>query len=216
MSQISMNPKVSEFIGKQKRWPDEIALIRQILLDYGLVEAFKWRNPCYIHNHKNIALIGSFKDFCCLAFFKGALLKDSEGILKQQGENTQSARIVPFTNVSEIIRLRPILKAYVFEAIEVEKSGLKIDYKKAEEMERPEELQLKFDRDPDFESAFQNLTSGRQKGYLLYFSGAKQAKTRESRIEKYRARILDGKGMHDCVCGHSQKMPSCDGSHKYI
>lgn len=149
-------------------------------------------------------------------FFKGTLLKDDNGILKQQGENTQSARVAPFTDTKEIIRLTPVLKAYIFEAIEIEKSGLKVEYSKPEEMDFPEELQRAFEEDSDLKTAFEELTPGRQKGYLLYFSGAKQSATRTSRIEKYKSRIFDGKGFHDCVCGQSKKMPSCDGSHKYI
>lgn len=211
-----MNSKVADFLEKQKKWPEELQLLRNILLECGLTEEFKWRNPCYTHNGKNIAIIGSFKDFCCISFFKGSLLKDEEGILKQQGENTQSGRIVPFTDVNEIIQLKPVLKTYIFEAIEVEKAGLKVAYSKPEEMKFPEELQLAFDEDANFKSAFENLTPGRQKGYLLHFSGAKQAATRASRIEKYKSRIFNGKGFHDCVCGHSKKMPTCDGSHKYI
>lgn len=211
-----MEPKVSEFISKQANWSEALQELRNIVLDCGLTETFKWRNPCYTHNGKNIAILGAFKDYCCLSFFKGAILKDSKGILKQQGENTQSARIVPFTNIEEIIRLRLVLKAYIFEAVEVEKAGLKVKYPKVDKMGRPEELELVFIRDSDFKTAFEKLTPGRQKGYLLFFSAAKQSATKSSRIEKYRSRILDGKGIHDCVCGHSKKMPSCDGSHKYL
>ncbi|ASV30220.1 DUF1801 domain-containing protein [Maribacter cobaltidurans] len=211
-----MGARVDKYISKQKSWSREITHIRNLLLDCGLEETLKWRQPCYTFKGKNILIIGSFKDFCCLSFFKGVLLKDAEGILKQQGENTQSARIVPFTNMSEIMRLKPIIKAYVFEAIEIEKSGLKVEYRQPNEMGFPEELERAFQKDADFEFAFKNLTPGRQKGYLLFISGAKQSATRVSRIEKHRSRIMAGKGIHDCVCGHSQKMPSCDGSHKYI
>ena len=211
-----MDSRIDAFMEKQSLWAGELQLLREIPLECGLEETLKWRQPCYTFKGKNILIIGSFKDFCCLSFFKGVLLKDSEGILKQQGENTQSARIVPFTNVSEITKLKPILKAYVFEAIEIEKSGLKVEYRQPEEMEFPKELEQAFQKDVAFESAFKNLTPGRQKGYLLFISGAKQSDTRVSRIEKHRSRIMAGKGIHDCVCGHSQKMPSCDGSHKYI
>lgn len=211
-----MDSKVSEFIANQSKWSKELQALRDIALACGLTETFKWRAPCYTLKDKNIVILGAFKDYCCFSFFKGVLLKDSEGILKKQGENTQSGRIIPFTEASEISRLSPILKAYIFEAIEVEKSGVKVEYSKPDELELPDELVTAFQKNPSFKKAFENLTPGRQKGYLLFFSGAKQSATRASRIEKYRSRILDGKGIHDCVCGHSKKMPSCDGSHKYI
>lgn len=211
-----MDTRVDAYLEKQHLWGEELQLFREILLDCGLDETFKWRQPCYTFKGKNILIIGSFKDFCCLSFFKGVLLKDAEGVLKQQGENTQSARIIPFTHVSEIMLLKPILKTYVFEAIEIEKSGLKVEYRQPDEMEFPKELEQAFQKDVAFESAFKNLTPGRQKGYLLFFTGAKQSATRASRIEKYKSRIFGGKGFHDCVCGRSKKMPACDGSHKYI
>ncbi|PIB39403.1 DUF1801 domain-containing protein [Maribacter sp. 4G9] len=211
-----MDIRVDDYISKQRNWTAEIELLREILLDCGLEETLKWRQPCYTFKGKNILIIGCFKDFCCLGFFKGVLLKDAEGILKQQGENTQSARIVPFTHVGDITRLKPILKTYVLEAIEIEKSGLKVEYRQPDEMEFPKELERTFEKDVAFESAFKNLTPGRQKGYLLFISGAKQSATRVSGIEKHRSRIMAGKGIHDCVCGHSKKMPSCDGSHNYI
>lgn len=211
-----MDNNVSDFISKQEKWSNELQLLREILLSCGLEETIKWRAPCYTFKGKNVVILGAFKDFCCLCFFKGVLLKDTEGILKQQGGNTQSGRIVPFTDTAEIHRLKPILKAYVFEAIEVEKSGLKVEFNSPEELELPDELEVAFQQDTEFQKAFQSLTPGRQKGYLLFFSGAMQSATRTSRIEKYRSRIFDGKGLHDCVCGYSKKMPSCDGSHKYL
>lgn len=211
-----MDNNVSEFISKQEKWSHELQLLREIVLSCGLEETFKWRAPCYTFKGKNVVILGAFKDFCCLSFFKGVLLKDTEGILKQQGENTQSGRIVPFTDTAEIHRLKPVLKAYVFEAVEFEKSGQKVEFNTPDELELPDELEVAFQQDAEFQNAFQGLTPGRQKGYLLFFSGAKQSATRTSRIEKYRWRIFDGKGLHDCVCGHSKKMPSCDGSHKYL
>lgn len=211
-----MDNNVSEFISKQEKWSHELQLLREILLSCSLEETFKWRAPCYTFKGKNVIILGAFKDFCCLSFFKGVLLKDTEGILKQQGENTQSGRIVPFTDTVEIHRLKPVLKAYVFEAIEVEKSGQKVEFNTPDELELPDELEVALQQDAEFQNAFQSLTPGRQKGYLLFFSGAKQSATRASRIEKYRSRIFNGKGLHDCVCGHSKKMPSCDGSHKYL
>jgi uncharacterized protein YdeI (YjbR/CyaY-like superfamily) len=211
-----MDIRVDDYISKQRNWTAEIELLREILIDCGLEETLKWRQPCYTFKGKNILIIGSFKDFCCLSFFKGVLLKNTEGILKQQGKNTQSGRIVPLTDTAEIHRLKPILKAYVFEAIEVEKSGLKVEFNTPDELELPDELEVAFQQDTEFQKAFQSLTPGRQKGYMLFFSSAKQSATRTSRIEKYRLRIFDGKGLHDCVCGHSKKMPSCDGSHKFL
>lgn len=211
-----MNPKVDEFIAKAKSWQQEYEQLRRITLDCQLTEEFKWRQPCYSFQGKNIAIIGGFNEYCALMFFKGSLLKDFEGILKAPGENTQSGRQIRFTNVREIVEMEPILKAYIFEAIEVEKAGLKVKFKKASEYTIPEELKNKFEGNPALKKAFEALTPGRQKGYLLYFSAPKQSKTRDSRIESYTQRILDGKGFHDCVCGLSKKYPKCDGSHKFI
>ncbi len=171
--------------------------MRAIVLDCELTEEFKWKHPCYTLNNKNIVLIHGFKEYCALLFHKGALLQDAHGILIQQTENVQAARQVRFTNVQEIDEMETILKAYIHEAIEVEKAGLEVDLKKNTEYKIPEELQNKFDEIPALKTAFEALTPGRQRAYILHFSQAKQSKTRESRVEKYVQKILDGKGLKD-------------------
>lgn len=211
-----MNPKVDEYLSKVQKWQEELFKLREIVLDCQLTEELKWKVPCYTFRNNNIVLIHAFKEYCALGFFKGALLNDSNGILIQQTENSQSGRQIRFTNLQEIIDAEPILKAYIFEAIEVEKAGLKIDYKKSSEFDVPEEFQNKLDENPVLKTAFEALTPGRQKAYFLHFSAPKQSKTRESRIEKCIELILKGKGLNDCTCGLSKKMPSCDGSHKLI
>ena len=210
-----MHPEVDQYLSKVKKWQDELEKLRTILLDCQLNEELKWRVPCYTFQNGNIVLINSFKDFCALGFFKGALLNDSNNVLIKQGENTQSARIIRFTSVKEIIEMEAIIKAYIYEAIEVEKAGLKVEPNN-KELEFPEELLIKFNENPEFKTAFEALTPGRQRAYNLFFSDSKQSKTREARIEKYTQRILNGKGINDCVCGLSKKMPGCDGSHKFI
>jgi uncharacterized protein YdeI (YjbR/CyaY-like superfamily) len=192
-----MNPKVDWYFTKNKKWQTEIETLRTIVLDCGLTEDLKWGCPCYTLKENNIVLIHVFKDYCALLFFKGALLKDPEGILIQQTENVQAARQIRFTNVQEIVKKKRVLKAYIKEAIEVEKAGLKVELKKTKEFSIPEEFQNKLDELPALKTAFKALTPGRQRGYLLYFSQAKQSKTRESRIEKYIPQILSGKGLED-------------------
>ncbi|MEH0153829.1 DUF1801 domain-containing protein [Limibacter armeniacum] len=211
-----MHPKVDEYLSNVGKWQKELTRLRAIVAKCGLEEEYKWMHPCYTLKKNNVLLIHEFKNYCALLFHKGALLNDAEGILVQQTENVQSARQIRFTDISEIEKLEPTIKAYIFEAIEVEKAGLSVETKKTVEFSVPEELELKFEKDPDFKAAFENLTPGRQRGYLLHFSQPKQSKTRESRIEKNTMRILNGKGLNDCICGHSKKMPNCDGSHKYI
>jgi uncharacterized protein YdeI (YjbR/CyaY-like superfamily) len=211
-----MNPKVDEFLSKTKKWKEEFEKLRNIVLDCELTEEFKWMHPCYTFEEKNIVLIHGFKEYCALLFHKGSLLKDANEILIQQTENVQSGRQIRFTNVQEIVEMETILKAYIYEAIEVEKAGLEVKKKEHKEFIIPEELQNKFDEMPTFQSAFESLTPGRQRAYIFYFSKPKQSKTRESRIEKYIPRILDGKGLNDCTCGLSQKQPNCDGSHKSL
>src|SRR6059058_3281885 len=191
------NPKVDFFFSKAKKWKEEFERLRAIVLDSGLSEELKWGKPCYTFQKSNIVLIHGFKDYCALLFFKGALLKDAKGILVQQTENVQAARQIRFTNVREIDKIEPILKAYIKEAIEVEKAGLKVDYKKTADFAIPEEFQNKLDEIPALKTAFDALTPGRQRGYILYFSAPKQSKTRESRIEKCMQQILDGKGLND-------------------
>lgn len=192
-----MNPKVDVFLSKAKKWQEEMEQLRMISLDCGLTEELKWGKPCYSFQRSNIVIIQPFKEFCALMFFKGALLKDPNGVLEKPGENTRVARRIPFTGVPEIVEMEPILKSYIKEAIEVEKAGLKVDFKKNRELIFPEEFQKKLDESPALKTAFDALTPGRQRGYILYFSGAKQSKTRESRVEKCMQKILNGKGLND-------------------
>ncbi|MGS2739019.1 YdeI/OmpD-associated family protein [Sinomicrobium sp. M5D2P17] len=192
-----MNSKVDDYIIKAKKWQKEFEVLRKIILDCQLTEEFKWRNPCYTFQKSNIVLIHGFKEYCAVLFFKGALLKDAHGILVQQTENVQSARQLRFTRVGEIVEMEAILKTYIYEAIEAEKAGLKVDLKKTSEFPIPEEFQKKLEESPVLKTAFKALTPGRQRGYLLYFSAPKQSRTRESRIEKYTGRILNGKGLND-------------------
>jgi len=192
-----MNPDVDAFLNKAKQWQDEFKQLRRIILDTGLTEEFKWGKPCYTFERNNIVLIHGFKEYCAVMFFKGALLKDPKGILISQTENTQATRQIRFTNSQEITKIESILKAYIHEAVEVEKAGLKVDFKKTTEFIIPEEFQSKLDDNPDLRTAFQSLTPGRQRAYILYFSAPKQSKTRESRVEKYMQQILDGKGLND-------------------
>lgn len=197
MTNSIMNPKVDGFLRKAKNWKEEFEALRTIVLDCELIEDFKWMHPCYTFQGKNIVLIHGFKDYCALLFHKGALLKDPHGILIQQTENVQAARQIRFTSVQEIDEMQLILKAYIDEAIEVEKAGLQVDYKKTTEYIIPEELQNKFVEIPDLKTAFEALTPGRQRAYIFYFSAPKQSKTRDSRVEKYLPHILDGKGLDD-------------------
>ncbi len=197
MTNSKMNPKVDEFLTKAKKWKEEYETLRKIVLDCELTEDYKWMNPCYTFEKKNIVLIHGFKEYCALLFPKGALLQDSHGILIQQTKNVQGARQIRFTNVQEIVEKEAILKAYINEAIEVEKAGLKVKAKKPEELIIPEELQYKFDEIPALKTAFTTLTPGRQRAYILHFSAAKQSKTRESRVEKCIPNILNGKGLND-------------------
>jgi uncharacterized protein YdeI (YjbR/CyaY-like superfamily) len=190
-----MNPKVDFYFSKAKKWQEELEQLRMIILDCGLTEELKWGVPCYTFQKSNIVLIHVFKEYCAVLFFKGALLHDANGILIQQTENVQAARQIRFTNVREIIKMKAILKAYIHEAIEVEKAGLKVELKKTKEFTMPDEFQNKLDEIPALKTAFKALTPGRQRGYLLYFSSAKQSKTRESRVEKCMKQILNGKGI---------------------
>jgi len=192
-----MNPKVDGYLGRAKKWQEELKKLRMIVLDCPLAEDLKWGKPCYTFQNSNIVLIHGFKEYCALLFMKGALLKDARGILVQQTEHVQAARQIRFTNVREIVKMKAVLKAYIYEAIEVEKSGLEVTYKKTSEFKMPEEFQKKLDQVPALKTAFGALTPGRQRGYLLYFSAAKQSQTRESRIEKCMDQIFDGKGLND-------------------
>ena len=191
-----MNPAVDFYFNKGK-WQKELEQLRMIVLDCGLTEELKWGCPCYALQKANIVLIHVFKDYCAVLFFKGALLNDASGILIQQTKNVQAARQIRFTNVKEIVKLKTILKAYIFEAIEVEKAGLKVPLKKTAEFSMPEEFKNKLNKNAALKTAFYALTPGRQRGYLLHFSAPKQSKTRESRIEKCMPQILNGKGLND-------------------
>lgn len=192
-----MNPKVNWFFEKDTQWQKEYAQLRQIALDCELTEELKWGCPCYTYKKANIILIHGFKAYCAYLFHKGALLNDSEKILIQQTENVQSARQARFTNVQEIVDQADTLRAYIYEAIEVGKAGLKVEMKKTEEFHMPAELATKFEKDPNFKAAFDSLSPGRQRGYLLYFSDAKQSKTRITRIEKTKTKIFEGKGWNE-------------------
>jgi uncharacterized protein YdeI (YjbR/CyaY-like superfamily) len=190
------NPKVDAVLSRDREWREETAKLRMISLGCGLTEELKWGKPCYTFQESNVVLIQGFKEYCALMFCKGALLKDPKGILKRIGEHTQAARQARFTNVREIAEVEPVLKAYIHEAIEAEKAGLKVIYK-TNPIPIPKELQNKFDDIPTLKKAFYALTPGRQRAYIFYFSAAKQSKTRESRIEKCMRQILSGKGLND-------------------
>jgi len=192
-----MNPKVDWFFAKDTQWQKEYEKLRTIILDCGLIEELKWGCPCYTFENTNIVLIHGFKEYCALLFFKGALLNDPNGILIQQTKNVQSARQIRFTNAKEIVKMEKILKAYVYEAIEVERAGLKVKLKKTSEFKTPEEFQKRLDKSTALKKAFDALTPGRQRAYIFYFSQAKQSKTREARVEKYIKQILSGKGLDD-------------------
>jgi uncharacterized protein YdeI (YjbR/CyaY-like superfamily) len=192
-----MNPSVDAYLNKVHKWQEEMKRLRKILLQCELNEELKWGKPCYAFEKSNVVIIQGFKEYCALLFCKGALLKDPAGILIQQTENVQAARQIRFTNVREIVKLEHILKAYVQEAIEAEKAGLEVKYKETSEFAVPEEFQNKLKKIPALKTAFEALTPGRQRGYILHFSAPKQSKTREARVEKWMQQILNGKGLND-------------------
>jgi len=192
-----MNPQVDVFFSKAEKWPVELEKLRMICLDCGLTEELKWDQACYTYHNRNIVILGELKDHCVLSFFKGALLYDAEGLLTRPGENTQSGRWIKFNNIQQIIDLEPILKAYIYEAIEVEKAGMKVKLKTTADFPVPEEFKNKLDAVPALKTAFYALTPGRQRAYLLHFAAPKQSKTREARVEKYMLQILNGKGLLD-------------------
>jgi len=192
-----MNPEVDAFLSKAQRWQEESKKLRMIILDCGLTEELKWGKPCHTFQKSNIVIIQGFKEYCALLFFKGVLLNDPNGILKKTGENTQVGRQIRFTNVREIVEMEPILKAYIHEAIKVEKAGLKVNSKEKTDLVFPEEFQKRLDENPALKAAFDALTPGRQRAYHFYFSAPKQSKTRESRVEKCMQQIIDGKGLND-------------------
>ena len=193
----SMNPKVDWYFNKAEKWQEEIKKLRMIVLDCPLTEELKWGVPCYTFEKSNILLIHVFKEYCAVLFVKGALLHDEHNVLIQQTENVQAARQIRFTNLRQIVEMEPILKAYILEAIELEKSGAKVNYKKAAEFIAPEELITRLEQVPGLQDAFDALTPGRQRAYILYFSAPKQSKTRQARVEKYVQHILNGKGLND-------------------
>ncbi len=209
-----MNSKVDEYLLRVKTWQEELNLLRNILLECGLTEEYKWGAPCYMFGKSNILILHNFKAYCALGFFKGALLQDTKGLLKKPGENTQSGRVFPFVNAKDIVKQKAVIKAYVFEAIEIEKAGLKAEPSN-QTIELPEELLQQFKMNAAFKKAFHQLTPGRQRAYLIHFTGAKQSETKTARIVKFIPKILCGKGMNDCTCGLSKRMPTCDGSHKF-
>jgi uncharacterized protein YdeI (YjbR/CyaY-like superfamily) len=209
-----MNKEVSKYFDKVTKWKDEMKMLRALLLQCGLEETLKWGKPCYIHQSTNVVMIQAFKEHCDLGFFKGALLKDSKGLLVKAGENTQGARQLKFTDSNGIEKLKTTIKQYVKEAIQVEASGEKVIAQN--KIEIIEELSQFFKKNAALKKAFLNLTPGRQRAYLIYFSAAKQVETRISRIENNIPKIMCGKGMHDCTCGLSKRMPNCDGSHKLL
>lgn len=192
-----MNQNVDWFFAKDTQWKEEYVKLRTICLDCGLTEELKWGCPSYSYKGSNIVLIHGFNEYCALLFHKGVLLKNPHGILVQQTENVQSARQIRFTILPEIEEMEPILKTYIQEAVEVEKAGLEVEFKKTNEFDMPDEFQQKLDKDPELKAAFEGLTPGRQRGYLLHFSGPKQSKTRKQRVEKCIPDILNGKGLHD-------------------
>ncbi len=193
----NLNPKVDAFLSRSNKWQEEFRKLRAIILDCALTEELKWGVPCYTFQKENIVLIHGFKDYCAILFIKGSLLQDPQGILIQQTQNVQAGRQIRFTDLAEIVAMESILKEYIFEAIEVEKAGLEVPFKKPAEFEIPEELRMRCEANPALKSAFDALTPGRQRSYMLYFSAPKQSKTREARVEKYIPKILDGMGLDD-------------------
>lgn len=197
MANGTRNPKVDQFLEKAEKWKDEFTKLREILLECPLAEELKWGVPCYTYQNSNVVLIHGFKEYCAVLFIKGALLKDPLGILITQTQNVQAGRQIRFTGVQDIEAMESALKSYVDEAVEIEKSGLHVDFKKSTDFTIPEELQNKFNEIPSLKAAFEALTPGRQRAYILHFSEPKQSKTRESRIEKFIPAILQGKGLND-------------------
>lgn len=209
-----MNKHVDSLLNDIQNWKAELTQLRKIALDCLLDENVKWGVPCYTFRDKNIVLIHGFKEYCSITFFKGALLQDTTGLLVKPGQNTQAGRQMRFTSVKEILTHNQTIKAYIHEAIELEKAGLKVERSAAPLVSMPEEFQVKLNASKALKKAFESLTPGRQRAYLMFFADAKQAATRIARIEKLTPKILIGKGMLDCTCGLSKRMPSCDGSHR--
>ena len=211
-----MNPNVTQYIANAKLWKEELLAIRKILLETELVEDYKWSTPCYTHNNKNIVIIAPFKTYFALSFFNATAINDSANLLIRAGANTQTGRQLRFKDSTEILDQKGIIKKYIKEAISIQDTNILETTKPAAPLVEVEELNTVFKTDVAFKKAFQALTPGRQRGYVIYFSGAKQSETRVTRIEKYRDRILSGIGITDCTCGLSKRMPNCDGSHKLL
>ena len=211
-----MNPSVDPFFMNLKVWREELLVLRSLVLECGLTEELKWSAPCYVQGKSKVIIIQGFKEYCALMFFKGALLKDEKGLLRAPGQNTQSGRLIPFTSLEQIIEQADVLKAYIHEAIDNEKAGLKVVHKQVSDYPVPEELTDMFLKKPALKKAFEGLTPGRQRAYLLHFSEPKQSATRVTRIERMEDKIMNGKGMTDCWCGLSKRMPTCDGSHRQL
>ncbi len=209
-----MNPKVDHFLVNLKNWQKELSVLREILLELPLEEELKWGSPCYVYQKSNIVIIHGFKEYFAVMFFQGAIMKDSENLLVKPGENTQAGRQMRFKSLQEMLEKARFIKSYVEEAIELEKSGKKVLFKSPSEFEIPTEFQAHLKENEPLKKAFEKLTPGRQKAYCMYFADSKQSQTRENRIEKFIPRILAGKGMTDCTCGLSKRMPGCDGSHR--
>lgn len=211
-----MDPKVDDYIDGVKHWNHELSRLREVVLQSELEEGFKWRTPCYMLDGKNVAMIGGFKAHCVIAFFKGVLLKDPLGLLVQQGPNTESSRSFQFTSLEQIDRHASDILDFIRQAIEVEREGVKIEFTPAEQTPVPEEFERRLAENAALKAAFESLTPGRRKAYFLHVAGAKQSATREARIDQAIPRIMSGKGLHDCVCGLSKRMPACDGSHRSL
>lgn len=207
--------EVDKYIDTLSEWQEESKTLRRICLDCGLEEVYKWRQPCYSYKAANICILGYIKDFCTLGFFKGVLLKDEKNLLIQQGENTQSARIFKFSGLKEISEHEESIREYIYESIENEKAGKKVSFNDNKNLNYPEEVIEVLAKDPELNTAFENLTPGRKRAYIMFINSAKQSTTKTARLNKYRERIFAGKGMNDCICGHSKRMPNCDGSHKF-
>ena len=209
-----MANNVDNYFEKPKKYKEELNLLRRILLQCGLTEELKWKQPCYIANGKNVILLGAYKEQFFLSFLQGNKLKNEFNLLEKVGEHTVSARLMPFTKLEGIQEIEDLVKAYIFEAIEISK--MKVIKLASLKLENPDELLEAFKKDENFKTAFENLTPGRQRGYLIYFTGTKISKTIKSRIENKTKIIIDGYGLNDCTCGHSKRLPNCDGSHKYV
>ena len=211
-----MNTSVETYFVNLKHWKPELEMLRNIVLDCGLVEEFKWRGPCYKYNHSNSIIIGGFKDNFVISFLKGVFLRDDHKLLQKPGENSQTARIIRFTEISQVLELEPIIKTYIYEAIEIEKAGLKLDPSVKPTLEYIPEFEKFMSENAEFKAAFEALTPGRQRAYNMHFASAKQSETRTSRIMAVMPRVMNGKGPNDCICGLSKRMPNCDGSHRIL